>query len=187
MRTLATLFRPIRRLSCDSRAVAAVEFALILPVMLTAYLGTVDAGHGISADRKLAAATAILGDLSSQANTTLPAGTLESYFQAAEAAMRPFSGEDTAQRLTIVSVTGGTATVRESRVYNGAEALLPGTPISVPADVRAVAREHTLIVAEGWYTYQPVIGYVFKTPLTLSKREFFVPRYDGGIDIVGSL
>src|SRR5476651_1523421 len=33
------LWRPIRRLVNDRRAVSAVEFALVLPVMLTLYVG----------------------------------------------------------------------------------------------------------------------------------------------------
>ena len=46
----------LRRLSdfaTDRRGVSAVEFALLLPLMLTLYLGGVELSQGISIDRKV--------------------------------------------------------------------------------------------------------------------------------------
>ena len=66
----ARRFRP----SPTSRATRAgsrpMEFALILPVMLSLYIGSVEVSMGLSADRKVVLLTRTLADLVSQNDST---------------------------------------------------------------------------------------------------------------------
>ena len=50
----------------DCGGVSAVEFALLLPMMMTLFLGSVEASQGIAANRKITLATHTLADLASQ-------------------------------------------------------------------------------------------------------------------------
>ena len=65
-RNRAALRRLARKLARGQRGVAAVEFAFVLPVMLTAYFGIVEIGQGVMTDRKVTQLTRALGDLASQ-------------------------------------------------------------------------------------------------------------------------
>ena len=44
-------------------ATAAVEFAMVLPVMLVAYIGSIEIGSGVTADHKLANLSLTLANL----------------------------------------------------------------------------------------------------------------------------
>ena len=54
------------RLAGDERGVSAVEFAMLLPLMLTLYLGAVEISQGIGADRKVTLTARTVADLVSQ-------------------------------------------------------------------------------------------------------------------------
>ena len=60
-----SMMRRIGDFAGDRRGVSAVEFALLLPMMMTLYLGSVEASQGIAANRKVTLATHALADLAS--------------------------------------------------------------------------------------------------------------------------
>ena len=51
--------RPLRRLLRDQRGVSAVEFAMLLPLMITLYLGGVEVSQAIAIDRKVTLVVAL--------------------------------------------------------------------------------------------------------------------------------
>ena len=54
LRSSAGLYRQrFLGLARDQRGISVVEFALLLPLMVTLYLGVVEISQGISADRKV--------------------------------------------------------------------------------------------------------------------------------------
>ena len=65
---LARRFR-VERLLRNSKGVAAVEFAMILPFMVTAYLGSVEVGNGIAVD---GAGNAYVTGTTSSSQATFP-------------------------------------------------------------------------------------------------------------------
>ena len=56
----------IRKTGSDNRGVAAVEFALILPLMLVLYIGTAELTTGLMANRKMTVVARALSDLVAQ-------------------------------------------------------------------------------------------------------------------------
>ena len=66
--------RPIRRLLRDKRGVSAVEFAMLLPLMVTLYLGGVEVSQAVAIDRKVTLVARSLGDLVAQATTVTQLG-----------------------------------------------------------------------------------------------------------------
>ena len=57
------------RFAQDRRGVSAVEFAMLLPLMLTLYLGTVEISQGVGIDRKVTLTTRTVADLASQVSS----------------------------------------------------------------------------------------------------------------------
>ena len=50
-------------------AQAMVEFALVMPLMLTLYIGSMEVSQGIAADRKVTLMARTVADLASQVST----------------------------------------------------------------------------------------------------------------------
>ena len=56
----------VARFGGDERGISAVEFALLLPLMVTLYLGTVEVSQGVAIDRKVTLTARTVADLASQ-------------------------------------------------------------------------------------------------------------------------
>src|SRR5262245_44457481 len=63
------LRRRLQRLAHDQRGVSAVEFAMLLPLMLTLYLGAVEISQAVAVDRKVTLAARSVADLVAQVTT----------------------------------------------------------------------------------------------------------------------
>lgn len=187
MSAKVTLFKKlIARLWRAEKGVAAVEFALIMPILLILYLGSVDVSQGIQADRKLASVAGTLGDLVAQTRSELPVSVLNDYFSASQAIMLPFDGSETSMLLTIVFVdSNGNTSVRASRGANGATPQTNNASYPLPAEITNLARGGYVVVSEAWYSYRPIVGYVITdTSIPLYKQFFYIPRFGEEIFII---
>src|SRR5215218_8403862 len=79
-----------RRLMQDCRGVAAVEFAVIVPVMLTLFFGMVEFSNGVSVDRKVTLVARTLSDLTSQ-SISVSDLDLTNFTTAAKAILTPYT------------------------------------------------------------------------------------------------
>jgi len=182
MRFLARLVRCLRR---SESGTAAVEFALILPVMLLVYIGTLEASTLITMDRKIQSVTGAVGDLVSRADTTLTAATLTDYFKAASGILTPYPTTDLIQVVTQVEVkTDGTTRTDWSRQYaNGVLTTLPNTARKIPPEMVNISKGKYIIVSESRMSYLPLYGIVFKTAIPLYRENYYIPRFGGTITI----
>src|SRR5256714_14955733 len=86
----ARVRRPLRRFFRDKRGVSAVEFAMLLPLMVTLYLGGVEVSSAIAVDRKATQVARTLGDLVSQ-STSVNATDMTNILNAASSVVQPYS------------------------------------------------------------------------------------------------
>ena len=169
---------------CRAQAgVAAVEFALILPIMLLVYIGTIEASSLISMDRKVQSASGAIGDLVARTSGSITAAEIEDYIGAAGGILTPFSPTPLIQIVSQVKLNAdGSATVDWSRGYVG-QARAPlrdhaaNSNYRLPAEIIAIAREGFVIVSEARYAYTPLYGIVFDQPVNLYRENFFLPRF----------
>jgi len=82
----------------DQRGISAVEFALILPFMLTLYLGIVELSKGYMASQRMTLVARTLADLTAQQQQLQSGGTtnvtetiMTNIFAASNAIMAPYS------------------------------------------------------------------------------------------------
>ncbi len=175
-----------RRLRLAQSGVAAVEFALVVPILLLIYVGTIEASALISVDRKVQSVSGALGDLVSRTENTLPASDLRDYFRAASGIMSPYPASGVYQVVTVISVSeSGTTSVAWSREFtNGnyqvAAAHPVGSTYAVPQEMIDISRGSSVIAAEARYTYTPFFGIVIGE-VNLGRSSFFAPRFPGGI------
>lgn len=189
MRALRQITRTLRRWRDDRAGVAVVEFALIVPIMLLIYLGTMEASALISMDRKVQSVSASIGDLTARADKTLPVSQLQDYFRAASGIMTPYSASEVRQMVTAVNVSAeGETSVAWSRQFHGGSfavstAYAPGDTYPLPASMIAVAKGRMVIAAEASYSYKPLLGLVFEQAVNLHRSGYFLPRFDGTITL----
>lgn len=184
-KALWTTFRAFMR---RQAGVATVEFALVVPLMLSVYLGCTEAAALLTADRKVQSVAGAIGDLVARSNKTIAQDQLRDYFLAATSIMEPYDVSNLVQTVTAVSVAAnGQATVLWSVQYTGntlstSVAEHPkNSTYDLPAEMKAIAAGQTVIAAEAEYGYRPLLGMVFKQALDLNRSALFMPRFGGAI------
>lgn len=164
--------------------IAAVEFALVMPIMLVLYLGSIEASTLVNVDQRVTVISATAGDLTARANGSLTWTQLKTYFAASEAIIAPYSTAGLAQVVSFVQVnTDGTTKVLWSVGYNGGVARpqnVPlATPNTLPPAMSAISRNNYVVISETWYPFRPLLGLFFKTAIPLYRQAFYLPRYPG--------
>jgi Flp pilus assembly protein TadG len=175
---MGSIERRLRRLIGDERGVSAVEFALLLPLMLTLYLGAVEVSQGIGANRKVTLTARTIGDLVSQVSS-IGNSDMTNALNASSAVMAPFPVGNL--KVTVTSVTidaTGKATVDWSDTLNGT-ARTKGSTVTLPTALNVA--NTSLIWSEVQYSYKPVIGYVVSGTLTLRDQIYMRPRLSDSV------
>jgi len=182
------------RFAKDNKGVAAVEFALLAPLMLTLMLGALEVTQSIWADGKVEQATSTIGDLVSR---TPLMSDLEyrNLGEAGPLVLRPNPQNDL--KFTVTSIIGCLKDPAEpatsdidyyvlwSRDWQdgqvSASSYNRDQKFTKQPDSLDIADGDTLIVTEGFYTYSPTIsrkvgqswemgGYAFHQPRDKNKR-----------------
>src|SRR3974390_2889408 len=115
----------VRKFSTDADAVAATEFAIVVPFMLLLYVGGVELANGMAINVKVSATAHSVADMVTQ-NTSLSTGQMQNILKAARAIIAPYAVNDNSGN-PILAVTvseissdaNGNLTVQWSQSYNG--------------------------------------------------------------------
>ena len=89
------------RFSRDKRGIAAIEFALIVPLMLTIYLGTIEISAAVSINKKVSRVSATVADLVTQ-QTEVNKSQLEDIMAVGEAVLFPYVSDK--PDITIIAI-----------------------------------------------------------------------------------
>jgi Flp pilus assembly protein TadG len=178
-----------RRFRQDEKGIAAVEFALILPLMLMIYLGLVELSRGMRTAQRLDLVAHTLADLTAQQLTggtnTGQAGLTEadmnSIFAAANTLMAPLPTGTLRMTISEVNITSPTAgtwqartiwtttrnagTPRPCTVLGGAD-VPPVSSTTMPTSYIQVTNgvnpsTGPVIVADVTYSYSPGVHFEF--------------------------
>ncbi len=157
----------------DQRGLAAVEFALLAPLLVTAYVATAEASLALIAQRKLSLSASIAADLASH-SSTINAATVNGIFEATAAVLEPFAADGLVQRLSAIVVDpDGTARIAWS-VGNGITAHPVGSPIVLPANLVDV--DEGVVMAEAWLDYTSPMAFTLPGTRQFSQTHFVFPR-----------
>jgi len=175
---MGSIGRRLRRLIGDERGVSAVEFALLLPLMLTLYFGAVEVSQGIGADRKVTLTARTIADLVSQVSS-IGNSDMTNALNASSAVMVPFPVSNLQVTVTSVKIdAAGHATVDWSDTLNGT-ARVTGAGVTLPTALNVA--NTSLIWSEVQYSYTPTIGYVVSGTLTLKDQIYMRPRLSDSV------
>jgi len=180
------LARKLRRFAADRRGVSAVEFAMLLPLMVTLYLGGVEISQGIGADRKVTLTTRSVADLASRV-TSINNADMTNILNAGAAVMAPYPNAKLKVTLSLVTIDStGKATITWVDKYNGgtSPSRSAGDTVTLPTALKV--NNTSLVWAEVAYDYKPAIGYVITGTLTLKDQIYMRPRLSESIQRTAS-
>lgn len=169
----------LRRFRRDERGVAAIEFALVLPIMALILLGCFEVPRFVMIYQKMARTSAGVADLVAQADDPLTTNQINDIFTAGGIMMQPY--DVSANGVIIVSSinnpSGSGVTITWQRRNGtvataskfGAQGANPTGKI--PADLTPASNEEVL-TAEVYFNYTPI----FKTYI-YNGSQLYIASY----------
>lgn len=181
IRKLASLIR-------DSRGVAAIEMAFIMPFLLFLYFGLVDLTALISLNRKVTYAASVVADLVTQNDTTVTSASIDDYFNAAKLVMKPTPISDVRVEVYQFHKVSGVPTSQWSKLSSGGSGC--GTP-STDGMVNLMTDGNDIVVAEVCTVYSPYIASFLgetilgATSFTMNEQIALRPRQSSTLACTG--
>jgi Flp pilus assembly protein TadG len=175
--------RLCRRFVDADRGVAAIEFAVIMPVLLLTLLATFDAGQAITLYMKVRAATYTLAAITNQYSKVTPIQSTDmtAITGATAAVLSPFPSAPAAVTITQIKQNNANqALVSWSYSVNGS-AYAAGTtwariPSTLTTNNACGSYPCYFIYAEVKYTFTPSFGYFVTGTLNFSDNLYTTPR-----------
>jgi Flp pilus assembly protein TadG len=173
MKTYSGIFLAIRKFRRDHRGVSAVEFAVILPIMLTLYLGGSEITQAITIKRKTTLVTRAIGDLVAQ-DVNITNAEMTQVMSATTSVMAPYSTSTLKIKVSSITIdANGIAKVTWSDAFQDTARPVNQT-VTLPTGLNIA--NTTLIWAEASYTYTPPIGYAITGSITMTDKLYLRPR-----------
>jgi Flp pilus assembly protein TadG len=163
---------PAGRFRSSEGGMAAVEFALVLPFMVTLYFGLITLTDGYAIKQRIELTSRTVSDLTGRLNTgVINDGEVDNISTASAAIMAPYNAEGMIITLASVVVRAkgsgveGQVCWSASREVQGGllgkvtppPNLVPDTIVTVPEGYRQAGSSY--IVSEVKFTYKPVLGH----------------------------
>jgi Flp pilus assembly protein TadG len=165
-----------RRFVASTRAVAAIEFSIVLPVLMLIFLGTFDAGRAIAIYMKIRSATFTIDAITNQ-YTSVQDSDLQSITGAAAVILAPYSSTPAVVTVTQVKVTSVNHGIVSWSYSLGGSARSRGSAVTTPGSLGTCGTYPCyLILGEMSYTYTPMFGFFAAANITLSDSLFATPR-----------
>ncbi len=181
MKRLTSYFRQWRD-SADG--IAAVEFAMLLPVLVIIFFGLVETSNAMTVNRKVAISANTLADLAAQSEKLYEAD-LDDLFEGVMTIVEP--NDPTGMELRLVSVVldgDGDPIVHWSRDRTGSEPYTAGADYASLDDNTVLSTHGSLIVVEMVYTYTPgLTSHFIKSPITFERESIRWPRLTSRVQL----
>jgi Flp pilus assembly protein TadG len=172
------------RLLRDARGVAAVEFALTVPLLIVVYAGGFEIAQASTVFRKVTDTTVQLANVTSQ-YTTVATPDLQNIFSASSEIMDPYSTTPLTITLSEVltdSVGSTSSKVVWSRGWVN-QTMVSGLPtgslVTMPTGLPSPNSNYILV--QTTYAYTPTIGAAFINNIPITNQIFMIPRESASI------
>lgn len=173
----------VRRFRRDRSGVSAVEFALILPIMLLLFFGGVELGNGLTINRKVTNVTSSLSDLVTQSKV-ITNKEMKNIMNAAATIISPYDDGKLKIKVSGIQIDSkGKATVAWSDALNDTP-LAKDSTVTLPAGVNQ--KDSFIVTTEVHYDYTPTFGYVMTGTFDLNDQFYLRPRFSDKITRVAS-
>jgi Flp pilus assembly protein TadG len=157
-----------------TRGAAAVEFALLVPLMILIYFGVVEVTQGAMTQQRVAHTASAIGDLVAQ-SSTITSAEVGDVFSVGQTIMYPYPTGGLQMRVSSLTAdANGNVTVAWSQ-GSGMTALTKGAPMSgLPTNV--IKPSESVVMGESRYVYSSAFGMVLPQPITFAETYYLRPR-----------
>ena len=168
---------PLPRWACrfirDTHGVSAVEFALLLPLMLTMYLGGSEVAQAIATSRKVTLVSRTIADLASQ-SASITNTSMTNILNASAAVISPYASSKLKVTVSQVKIdANGAATVEWSETLGGTKRST-GSSVTLPDGLKV--NNTWVIWGEAEFGYEPTFGSGITGAVTMKDRMYMRPR-----------
>lgn len=164
----------LKRFQRDERGIAAIEFALLFPVMLLLYFGAVEVTTAFLANGRASHVASVVGDLVTQTPSVKKA-EMDDIFDVGTSIMQPFPATSLKLRITSITADPGTGTPKVIWSYARGMTKSPTGPASgFPAGL--LAASESMIQTDVEYTYTSPVQQTLPRPMTFKTTYYIKPR-----------
>lgn len=173
--------RQAAALAGDGAGLAAVEFALLLPLMLTLYVGGAEISQAVSTYRLVDLTADTVTNLVAQYTTISASAQMPDILNASVEVMYPNPASDVQVVVSLIAIdANGKATVTWSQTLHGT-ARPVGQVVTVPASLDVA--NTNVILGETTYAYAPAIDFLALGPFNLNSSIYMLPRASAAINL----
>ncbi len=176
--------RIFRRFTASTRGIAAVEFALVMPMLLVMFLSTFDAANAVAVYMKVRSASYVLGAVTNTYGTgstdQISTTAMPGIAQAAGAVLAPYTGTPVVILSQVKATSNTNALVSWSYSLNGTALTqgnaYSGLPTNFAKNTCGNKYPCYLVVATVSYTYTPMFAYFITGSMIFSDTVYVTPR-----------
>ena len=166
----------------DDNGAVIVEFALILPIMLTMMFGTFEVSQLVRAQMKLSNAADTYAELIASTPASLSASAIADFCSGAQLVMAPFATSAFSASATSITNNLNTGpTIDWQNTACGSAATI-ANPTGLTTALASNPGD-TVFLVQATYKYTSVLSYVLPANFTLSQVVFAHPRTDATIPL----
>jgi Flp pilus assembly pilin Flp len=160
------------RLRRDQRGVSALEFALMLPLLVLFIVGTIDVSRLILLTQKLQSAAFTLADLTARIDPR-ETNSIGNVFRAVDQVVKPFAFRSEGR--TIITSVQSAAAASAGGYAASSEIGRPAKAARLPAGLD-IRRGQTIIAAEVYFDFKPLFGIGLLSPRVIRQVAYAKPR-----------
>jgi Flp pilus assembly protein TadG len=178
-----------RRFLGNERAIAAVEFAVMLPLMLAVFVGVAQVGQAIEISRKVTVTTRIVTDLVTQYES-LSCSTLNTVLAASAQVIAPYPASNLTIAVSEIQTKSNNATMpwTASLSSNGTMTCsAPNSNFTLPSQLlQSSSTASYYIYGQVTYSFTPVLGYKIIGTIPIADQIYMSPRLTTSISYTGA-
>jgi len=180
MRSIASLFARARalakRIAGDTGGFAAVEFAMIAPVMIMMLLGVVEVSDASTVSVRVVDISGAVADMVARCTNGISTKDLNDVFRISDALMGHYARQPLyVEVIEVDSSAAGVITVGWSYDKNHGSPIAAGTPYN-GLPVGLLAPSGSIIVAIAKYNYHSPVGQYIHGTMVLQHTAYNLPR-----------
>ena len=176
--------RSWRDLLAHTGGVAAIEFALVIPLVIIVYAGGFEIVQAATVNRKLTDTTVQLANVTTQYTSVQASSDLANIAGASAQIMAPYPTSSLTTVITEVQTDASSnGKVAWSQGY-GAPCLAKNSAVTLPAGFASPNSFYVLV--QTTYSYTPTIGSAFVHTIPMTDQIFMVPRQSTSIPATGT-
>ena len=163
-----------RSLIADRSGIAAIEFALLLPVLLVIYFGIVELVQAVTVGRLVAQTSSTVTNIVSQYTTISASTQMPDVLGASSQILAPYPSASAGIIVSLISVdNNGNATIAWSQSQN-ATAHSTGQAVTLPASLDVP--NSSVVWGEVSYAYAPIFDFLNLGPFNMYDSVYMLPR-----------